>query len=219
MKPPLPLNFSIAVLLVFCGLPQVGLAGKTGMVASAKKTGAVAVKRWVTLKKIKTNGAAEDESEDDDASGDGTESLLSSGTLLAGLAGLTVVVAKKPRECKMCGANTGMASPFTEHDDTHSGFWPWLHYKRSGEETKVASGKVCSVCYAVFFMTSLKTVWSKSIGKYLKWKKSQDAIKRHQPFMQARKKYISLCNANPGKHRLHEKCPFHVLDMCAVESE
>ena len=129
------------------------------------------------------------------------------------------MVAKKPRECKMCGANTGMASPFIEHGDAHSGFWPWLHYKRNDDNSKVASGKVCAVCYAVFFMTSLKTVWSKSIGKYLKWKKSQDAIKRHQPFMQARKKYISLCNNFPGKHRLHDKCPFHVLDMCAVESE
>ena len=170
---------------------------------------------------LPTVDLGDDEPEDDDASGDGTESLLSSGTLPAGLAGLTVVVAKKPRECKMCGATTGMASPFTERadGDAHSGFWPWLHYKRSGEETKVASGKVCSVCYAVFFMTSLKTVWSKSIGKYLKWKNSQDAIKRHQPFMQARKKYISLCNNFPHKHRLHDKCPFHVLDMCAVESE
>ena len=88
--------------------------------------------------------AAEDESEDDDASGDGTESLLSSGTLLAGLAGLTVVVAKKPRECKMCGAATGMASPFTQRadGDSHSGFWPWLHYIRVDYISKVASGKV-----------------------------------------------------------------------------
>ena len=130
--------------------------------------------------------APDDSSSEDD---DGTRTVASKAKKLAGLTVVVVTV----KTCLLCGNNSGMAHPYQD-----KGFWPWVNYKKLDDISKQASGTLCTICRAVYKLSTLRKEHG-SIKKYMKWKNSQDPASRHAYFMKCFRRFIELGNACPGE--------------------